>query len=212
MTNAVGDGDVTERTRTTAEHLHTAADICSNGGGRQTTAMLVLTVKGWKVGEVEKWLAKRGYSEDNPATVAIGFSKDEYKRAKGDRAGSIQRRVYPLLHMEWKGGTGLDVAQCEQLIREAGLPVPPKSSCYFCPFHKPIVWREMARDRPELFEDSCRMEETMLAKRLAEGKKPAYFSRFGRPLREAIAVAQEPLWLDPSWDDEDFRCGDVCAT
>jgi hypothetical protein len=40
--------------------------------------------------------------------------------------------------MEW----GLDRAACERSIRAAGLPVPPKSSCFFCPASKKaeIIW------------------------------------------------------------------------
>ncbi len=43
---------------------------------------------------------------------------------------------YPL--MEW----GMDRAACERAIRDAGLPVPPKSSCFFCPASKraEILW------------------------------------------------------------------------
>lgn len=166
----------------------------------------------WKVAEVEKWCAKEGYTPVDPATVAIGFSTDEFKRAQTDRPGSIQRRVYPLLHIEWHGRPGLSRANCAEVIRDAGLPVPPKSSCYFCPLHKPSTWAELARDKPDLFEDSCRMEETMLAKRSAEGKRPAFFTRFGVPLRVAVSAAQEPMFRGSDWDEEDYRCGDVCDT
>jgi hypothetical protein len=168
----------------------------------------------WKVGEVEKWLIAHGATVDDPAPVAIGFSTDEYHRAKDANPGSVQVKVHPLLHMEWRGGTGLSRADCEQVIRDAGLPVPVKSSCYFCPFHKPQTWREMARDEPELFEDSCRIEEHITKVRAAGGRAPVFLTRFGKPLREAITPAQDALFVGAGTDDEDdgYRCGDVCDT
>ena len=35
--------------------------------------------------------------------------------------------------MDW----GWDLERCKQEIADAGLPIPPKSACFFCPNQKP---------------------------------------------------------------------------
>lgn len=168
----------------------------------------------WKVGEVTKWLKAHGATPEKKAVTALGISTDEYERAKATER-EVDWVEYPLLTLPREAarlgpGWGLSRGDCETVIRRAGLPVPRKSSCYFCPFHRPQVWSEMARDEPDLFEEACRMEEHMLANRAENGKRPAYLTRFGRPLREAIHAAQDTLALYA--EDEGYRCGDVCDT
>ena len=63
---------------------------------------------------------------------------------------------YPL--MEW----GMDRAACEQVIRDAGLPVPMKSACFFCPASKKheIIW--LREHHPELMERALAIETNAL--------------------------------------------------
>ena len=141
----------------------------------------------YKVKVVGKWLKAHGASADNPATVCIGISTDEFMRASNKRAEPYERPVYPLLDL------GMDRAACQKVIADAGLPVPPKSSCFFCPFHRPQMWAEMRRDEPELFFKAADLEATLIARREALGKDPVYLTRFAKPLPEAVAEAQEML-------------------
>lgn len=87
---------------------------------------------------------------------------------------------YPLLDRR------LTRTDCQRIIERAGLPVPPKSSCYFCPFHKPSVWATMLRDEPVLFYKAADLERTINDRREQRGKDPMFLTRFGRPLIEAI--------------------------
>ena len=48
--------------------------------------------------------------------------------------------IYPLI--EW----GWDREECKRQIAAAGLPVPPKSSCIFCPQVKPDELLDMTKD------------------------------------------------------------------
>lgn len=141
----------------------------------------------WKIKVVGKWLKANGATKDNPATVCIGISTDEIQRVSNKRAMPYERPVYPLIDLE------LDRSACMTVIADAGLPVPPKSSCYFCPFHRPQMWSEMRRDEPELFFKAADLEATLIARRAAVGKDPVFLTRFNRPLAEAIGEAQDML-------------------
>lgn len=141
----------------------------------------------WKIKVVGKWLKANGANKDNPATVCIGISTDEIQRVSNKRVEPYEQPVYPLIHL------GLDRSACQKLIAEAGLPVPPKSSCFFCPFHRPLMWAEMRRDEPELFWKSAELEATLNKRRDKLGKDHVYLTRFAKPLPEAIAEAQDML-------------------
>lgn len=83
----------------------------------------------FKMAVAAKWLRENGATPDNPCEVMIGFSTDEIRRVRnGPPPYKYERLVYPLLDM------GLSRSGCQEVIRSAGLPVPPKSACYFCPF------------------------------------------------------------------------------
>lgn len=150
----------------------------------------------WKIKRMGRWLKDQGCGIDKPpATVAIGISVDEIERAGRGRDERWERRVYPLLDL------GMNRSDCEQVIREAGLPVPPKSSCYFCPFHSRLVWAEMRRDRPQLFTLAEELEDTMNARRDVLGKDRVYLTRYGKPLGQAVAEAQTPLFTDGAFNE-----------
>lgn len=140
--------------------------------------------------------------QPNIATLGIGISVDEIHRANNRRALAWERVTYPLLDLR------LRRSDCEQIIAAAGIPVPPKSSCYFCPFHKMGAWEDLARDEPALFDDACRIEDTLNDRRERLGKDPVYLTRFAIPLRDAVATNQPLL---PMLDDE-CDAGGYCMT
>ncbi|MCU8589346.1 phosphoadenosine phosphosulfate reductase [Streptomyces sp. A13(2022)] len=151
----------------------------------------------FKIKVIAKELKRRGATPEDPATIGIGISVDEIHRANNRRTEPHEQIVYPLLDL------GLRRIDCARVIREAGLPVPPKSSCYFCPFHRPETWHDQRRDEPELFEKSCQLEELLNKRRDELGKDHVYLTRFGRPLREAIPDGVDVL---PMFDEADGLC------
>jgi hypothetical protein len=161
----------------------------------------------FKIRVTGKFAKSRGATEANPATVAIGISVDEIHRANNRRTEKHERIVYPLISVGDDTGLSMRRTDCQRLIADAGLPVPPKSSCYFCPFHKPSTWQDMRREEPELFAKSVDLEVTLNRRRDKLGKDHVYLTRFGIPLDEAIAGDDQALL--PLLDDCD---GGWCHT
>ena len=121
-----------------------------------------------------------------PEVIAIGFSVDELERV--GRVDDGIPREYPLIEL------GVTRKDCYQIIARAGLPQPPKSSCWFCPFTPLGRWSERRRDRPDLFEKAAELEDHLNTVRDELGKDHVYLTRRGRPLREAICEAQPTLF------------------
>lgn len=157
----------------------------------------------FKIRVIGKWLKAHGASASNPATVGIGISLDEVWRVNRRRAEPYERPVYPLLDHD----PPLRRADCETIIRDAGLPVPGKSACFFCPMKRPASWAEMRRDRPDLFTRSADLEALLNQRRRELGRDPVWLTRFNKPLTEAIPAAQDPL---PLFDVDPQPGGEGC--
>ncbi len=171
----------------------------SNGapGTRSCTAEFKIRVIG-------KWAKAHGASVEHPATVGVGISLDEIQRANTRRAEPYEHLTYPLLDLR------LRRTDCARIIRDAGLPVSPKSSCFFCPFHREHTWLEMRRTRPDLFERAASLEDLLNQRRALLGKDPVYLTRFNRPLRR---VAPGGLQVLPADEFDDGGCdGGWCNT
>ena len=151
----------------------------------------------FKIKVVGKEMKRRGASKTAPATIGIGISVDEIHRANNRITEPHEQIVYPLLDL------GLRRIDCQRVIREAGLPVPPKSSCFFCPFHRPETWHDMRRQEPEEFEKACQLEELLNQRRDELGKDHVYLTRFNKPLRKAIPDGVDLL---PMFDEADGLC------
>lgn len=146
----------------------------------------------FKIKVVAGELKRRGASPADPATVALGISVDEIQRAHPgvDPREPSQRRVYPLLDL------GLHRRDCRRIIAEAGLPVPGKSACWFCPFHDAEAWRKLKQETPVLFERACHLEDTLNERRDVLGKDHVWLTRSGKPLADTIDDQQQLDGMD----------------
>lgn len=157
----------------------------------------------FKIRVIGKWLRQQGATEADPATVCIGISLDEIERANNRRREGHEQVAYPLLEQ------GLRRIDCMRIIEAAGLPVPPKSSCWFCPFHRPSVWQAMRIEEPDLFERAAELEDLLNARRDVLGKDHVWLTRFAMPLRQAVPDGAQFL---PFEDVTDGQCdGGWCA-
>ncbi|WP_210747772.1 phosphoadenosine phosphosulfate reductase [Actinomadura latina] len=149
----------------------------------------------FKIRVIGRWLKAHGASATNPATIAIGISLDEIHRANTRRHEPYERITYPLLDL------GIRRTDCPRILRSAGLPVPPKSACWFCPFHRLTTWQDMRREQPALFTKACHLENTINQRRHALGKDPVYLTRFNAPLADVTPTADTL-----PFDDGDGTC------
>lgn len=153
----------------------------------------------FKIKVIGRWLKKHGATAESPAAVGIGISVDEVWRASTRVVQPYERVEYPLLDLRIRR------ADCPGIIAGAGLPVPPKSACWFCPFHSPVTWLDMRNDQPETFERACGLEDLLNARRDALGRDHVYLTRFGKPLRDVIPAGQDAL-LRAAGDERDGQC------
>lgn len=183
----------------------------------------------FKIKVIGKWLKQHGASKTTPAAVHIGISVDEIQRANTRRVEPHERIVYPLLDLGVRrtdcgriiSDQRLSVRHAQRLreivdelptniarqLRASNftrLPIPPKSSCFFCPFHRPSTWEAMRAEEPELFERSCQLEDLLNDRRVALGKDPVYLTRFNRPLRRVVDAGVQLL---PLTDDSGCDSG-----
>ena len=83
----------------------------------------------------------------------IGFDAGESHRALRVTETKQYHNRYPLI--EWNWGR----EECLEAITRAGLPVPPKSACFFCPSSKKAEVLELARTYPALFDRAVAIEQ-----------------------------------------------------
>lgn len=153
----------------------------------------------FKIRVVDKWVKSNGY--DN-AIIGLGLSIDEYHRVRDERwhdkhgkrkIGYWKKRHHPLVDLR------LSRLDCRKIITGAGLPMPPKSSCFFCPFKRRSEWIEMKRHDPDLFLKAVELEHHINSKRDAIGRDTVYLHASCTPLENAVA-SQPMLFPDDEMD------------
>lgn len=159
----------------------------------------------FKIAVIAKWLKQNGATADVPARVGVGISLDEVERINSRKAAPYERLVYPLVDMR------LRVSDCISIVRKAGLPIPPKSACWFCPLHTPENWRDLRRDDPNLFEDAASLEDLLNERRAGLGKDRVYLTRYGashgQGLRQVIPDGRDLLPFADEESDADCDNG-----
>jgi len=97
----------------------------------------------WKIKPQMKW--EKSHVKGR-IVKAIGFEAgEEYRQLRAnDKAHTAKSDRYDYLYplIEW----GWDRDECKVQIERAGLPIPPKSSCIFCPNLKPHELEELSME------------------------------------------------------------------
>lgn len=135
----------------------------------------------YKRAVIRRWLGRGNH------VVGLGISLDEFHRMRSDSGYKNIVNEYPLIDLR------LMRADCLKIIHEAGLPQPPKSSCWFCPFHSMATWGDLRRNHPPLFEKAVDLERLLNEKRAALGRDPVYLTAKARPIDQVIGL--QPLLI-----------------
>lgn len=153
----------------------------------------------FKILVVDKWLREHG-AKTTGAHVGLGISLDEIERVKPNMDEDTigwKENTFPLID---EVETPLTRQDCMNSITNAGLPVPPKSSCWFCPYHKLSVWQEMRQAQPRLFWKAVELEKFLNNRRASLGMDPVWFTRLLKPLDQATHEYGQRGLFDDAFD------------
>jgi len=117
----------------------------------------------FKIRVVDRWVKEQVGNKPMTFYTGLGISTDEIHRAKAEPLKEVYVNLwkvieYPLIDLRYSRNV------CESIIAGAGLPVPPPSSCYFCPFHNDEAWYRIRQNQPELFEEAVNIERHIRSK------------------------------------------------
>jgi len=131
----------------------------------------------WKIEPHQRWSAANGH---DPVDRLVGISAEESKRMPGT--------IRPLVDR------GIDRDGCARIIADAGLPVPPRSSCWLCPFQRPIQWRYLYETHRDLYERAAALERAVSKRR---GQLTRLLAFTDKTLDELAAeFGAQTSWLD----------------
>jgi hypothetical protein len=129
----------------------------------------------WKIDPYKRWekrwMAERGLT-DRPVK-AIGFHAGEPERAARVAEAERPFQRYPLIEWDW------DYDDCKDVILAAGLPLPGKSACFFCPSTRKVEILELRERYPDLLARALEIERRAMA---GEGQAEAARVGLGRRL------------------------------
>ena len=114
----------------------------------------------WKRQPMDRWLAewepaKAAWERGELVQRLIGIHYGETRRGRIPNDSKFAY-VYPL--REWKWGQ----EECESAHARAGLRVPCKSACFFCPSMRKAEVIRLANEHPDLFERAVAIEDNAI--------------------------------------------------
>ena len=138
----------------------------------------------YKIKPIHKFIKKECKIKHGQKNVTvtewIGISWDEIQRAKDSRLKFMQKR-YPLLESK------INRAACIKWMVDKGYATPPRSACYFCPFHDNNEWRRMRDEDPEHFQKAIEYDQKLRQAFIDHDKfmkMKVYLHRSCKPLGE----------------------------
>lgn len=97
-------------------------------------------------------LAQEAWSKGFKVRKYIGFDADESYRTNRLFDDVKYTCIFPLVEWDWGR------PECKYRIINAGLPIPPKSSCTFCPSMKPYEIIDLYENERQAFYEAAIME------------------------------------------------------
>ena len=166
--------DLLNQTNSTGQRFASIPAFSENGGmiRRQCT-------KEYKIDPVIKEIRKLYGLKPRkrmPMTqVWLGISMDEIERMKVSQLPRIEY-YYPLIEER------MSRSECISFFKDRNFPVPPKSSCVFCPYHSNKNWKELKEKLPDEFAKAVKIDEAIRDSSKKGDKEPIYLHRSCTPL------------------------------
>lgn len=180
---------------------------CSNPPFHTTTGILMRTCTVdfkirpiiRKTKEIAGWTGRK--PKEPIVTTWIGISLDEIQRMKESREPWIEHR-FPLIEKR------IHRYQCKKWIVDNGFREPPRSACWFCPYHSNKEWRRLKDEEPEEFKKAVELD-----KEIRDG---VYKTKQQLYLHKArIPLDQVDLSTDTDRGQEEFgfiqECDGMCG-
>lgn len=98
-------------------------------------------------------IRKRYKALNRPIVQYLAIAYDELERMRDSDDPNITN-LYPLVDER------ITRDGCIRMIEQAGLPVPVKSGCWFCPFNNAERWRWLHDTHPDLYARAVELEES----------------------------------------------------
>lgn len=141
----------------------------------------------WKKRVVERWMRQQGYGPKQPVTVWLGISTNEADRMK-DSGTSWVSNHYPLIY-----DVRMTRAECVAIVERAGLPTPPRSSCWMCPYRSNREWARLKEHYPADWRQAVKLDAAI---RQRDERGGVYLHRDRVSLEDAELTERKMPLLD----------------
>jgi hypothetical protein len=138
-------------------------------------------------------------------TQWIGISYDEMQRMKLPSSGWTQHR-WPLVEKR------MTRSHCKEWMQKNGFPEPPRSACYYCPFHSNDEWRRLRNEDPEFFAKAIDFDlqiRKMYQEEQTDMKMEVYLHSSCKPIGE-IDFSNDTDKGQSEWDFQS-ECEGMCG-
>ncbi len=158
----------------------------------------------WKIAPIRRWLQK--HRQGRKVELWMGITLDEIRRAKHSDVKYIENR-FPFLEPEFWNGVAMRRSDVINWLREnlGDDAIPPRSACYFCPYHNKREWRDLRDNAPNDWQKAIEFDYAIREKR------PPYdlfVSEDCVPLDEVDLTTAEDRGQLTLWDNE---CEGMCG-
>ena len=118
----------------------------------------------------------------------LGISMDEIERAKISQLPRVTYH-YPLIDQR------MDRADCIKFFKDKNFPIPPKSSCTFCPYHSNKNWKDLKDNHPKEWDKAIKVDKAIRDSSNKGIKEPIYLHRTCVPLERVQFADQLEMFM-----------------
>jgi len=160
----------------------------------------------YKLKQVDAWIRNKYEKKAKqrlPRTeVWIGISADEADRVSHP-VEQWKHKVFPFVtfDIDYKGKVKRiewsRIMSRNDIIRwyeNNSLPVPPKSSCIFCPYQSEKAWSDMKKNEPDDFKAAIKVDEAIRDSTQKKNFNPLFLHESCIPLSEIKFNESNDLW------------------